>query len=89
MLVHYFVKELEHTWRVKFPDSKEFVNKNGVDQILVIIDMKGSKLKDITNKQMLGVFKQIVLEVQRFFPEMLHKLFVLNAPMFFENVWET
>ena len=50
LLVHYFVKELEHTWRVKFPDCKEFVNKNGVDQILVIVDMKGAKLKDITNK---------------------------------------
>lgn len=49
-MVHYFIKELEHTWRVKFPDSKEFVYKPGVDQIKVIIDMKGTKLKDITNK---------------------------------------
>jgi len=49
ILVHFIIKELEHTWRVKFPDSKEFVNKNGVDQIKVIIDMKGTKLKDITN----------------------------------------
>lgn len=42
-LVHYFIKELEHTWRVKFPDCKEFVYQNGVDQIKVIIDMKGTK----------------------------------------------
>jgi hypothetical protein len=27
MLVHFFIKELEHTWRVKFPDCKEFVYK--------------------------------------------------------------
>ena len=38
---------------------------------------------------MLGVFKQIVLEIQRFFPELLHKVFILNAPMFFENVWDS
>jgi hypothetical protein len=63
LLVHYFIKELEHTWRVKFADSKEFVYKQGVDQILLIIDMKGSKLKDITNKQIVQVFKQLVLEV--------------------------
>ena len=50
LLVHFIVKELEHTWRVKFPDSKEFVNKGGVDQIKVIVDMKGAKLKDITNQ---------------------------------------
>jgi len=31
LLVHFFIKELEHTWRVKFADSKEFVYKAGVD----------------------------------------------------------
>jgi hypothetical protein len=31
LLVHFFVKEFEHTWRVKFADCKEFVNKSGVD----------------------------------------------------------
>ena len=31
LLVHFFIKELEHTWRVKFADCKEFVNKKGVD----------------------------------------------------------
>jgi len=50
ILVHFMIKELEHTWRVKFPDSKEFIYKNGVDQIVVIIDLKGTKLKDITNQ---------------------------------------
>jgi soluble cytochrome b562 len=50
ILIHFLVKELEHTWRVKFPDCKEFVYKHGVDQMIVIVDMKGSKLKDITNK---------------------------------------
>ena len=89
LLVHFFIKELEHTWRVKFPDSKEFVYKEGVDQIVMIVDLKGIKLKDITNQQMIKVFKQLLLEVQRFFPELLHKCYVLNAPMFFDNVWES
>ncbi len=43
LLAHYFIKEFEDTWRVKFPDCKEFVNKAGVDQIKVVIDMKGTK----------------------------------------------
>ena len=88
LLAHYFIKEFEHTWRVKFPDCKEFVYKAGVDQIKVIIDMKGTKLKDLTNKQCLACYKQIVLELQRFFPELVQKIFILNAPMFFENIWE-
>ena len=57
LLVHFFIKELEHTWRVKFADCKEFVNKNGVDQIIAIIDLRGAKLKDLSNKQMVQVFK--------------------------------
>lgn len=50
-LIHYMLKEVEHTWRIKFGDCKEFVNKEGVDQLVLIIDLKGAKLKDITNKQ--------------------------------------
>jgi len=90
IIVHYFIKELEHTWRCKFQECKELINNNkmAVDQFKVIIDMKGMKLKDITNKQILQVYKQLILEVQRFFPELLHKLYILNTPMFFENAWE-
>lgn len=50
-LIHYMLKEIEHTWRIKFSDCKEFVNKEGVDQLILIIDLKGAKLKDLTNKQ--------------------------------------
>jgi hypothetical protein len=49
-LIHYMLKEVEHTWRIKFSDCKEFVNKEGVDQLVLIIDLKGAKLKDLTNK---------------------------------------
>lgn len=37
---------------------------------------------------MLVVYKQLVLEVQRFFPELVHKIYVLNAPLFFDGIWE-
>ena len=50
--------------------------------------MKGCKQKDLVNKQMLTVYKQLVLEVQRFFPELVHRIYVLNAPLFFDNIWE-
>lgn len=88
LLVHYFIKELEHTWRVKFPECQDAGFKKGVDQITVVVDLKGVKLKDLGNKQLVGVFKQLTLEVQRFFPCLLHKLYVLNSPLFFENIWE-
>lgn len=88
LLVHYFIKEMEHTWRVKFTESRDLVYKEGVDQIKVIIDLKGVKLKDLSSKPAIALYKQITLEVQRFFPCMLHRLYVLNAPIFFENIWD-
>ena len=56
--------------------------------MIAIIDLKGAKLKDLSNKQMVTVYKQAVLEFQRFFQEMLYKAFIVNAPMFFYGLWE-
>lgn len=50
-LIRYMLKEIEHTWRIKFGDCKEFIYKAGVEKLIVIIDLKGAKLKDISNKQ--------------------------------------
>lgn len=30
----------------------------------------------------------MLLEVQRFFPELVHSIFIVNTPIFFENIWE-
>jgi hypothetical protein len=56
--------------------------------MIAIIDLKGAKLKDISNKQTVMVYKQAILEFQRFFQEMLFKAFIVNAPMFFQGLWE-
>ena len=33
-------------------------------------------------------FRQMVLEMQRFFPEIIHKIYVVNVPVFFDGIWE-
>ena len=33
VLVHFFIKELEHTWRNKFADCKEFINILAFEQL--------------------------------------------------------
>jgi hypothetical protein len=83
------LKEIEHTWRNKFSDCKEVVYKAGVDQMIVIIDLKGAKLKDLSNKQLNVIFKTLLIEYQRYYPEILSKCYVLNTPMFFEGFWES
>ena len=57
--------------------------------MVFIVDLKGAKLKDITNQKMLKLYQQLSLESQRFFPQLVHKIYVLNCPIFFENVWES
>jgi CRAL/TRIO domain len=35
------------------------------------------------------VFRSLLIELQRYYPEMLNRCFVLNTPMFFESFWES
>jgi hypothetical protein len=49
-LIRFMLKEVEHTWRIKFNDCKEQLYPAGVDQFNMIIDLKGVKLKDLSNK---------------------------------------
>ncbi len=46
-LIKFMIREVEHTWRHKFPECKEYRNPDGVDQQVVIVDLKGAKDKDI------------------------------------------
>ena len=82
VLIRYMLKEIEHTWRVKFPDCNS-------DQFVIIIDLFSLKLKDLTNKQMNLVFQSLMIEMQRYYPEMLYSCYIVNAPMFFEAHFET
>ena len=75
------------------------MNKDGVEQMIVIVDLKGTKLKDLSNKQVsfssssllqvTVIFKSLLVEFQRFYPEMLESCFIVNTPMFFDGIWES
>ena len=88
VLVRHLLRELEHTWRTKFEDCTSFVYKEGVDQMVAIIDLNGVKLKDLSNKQLNVIFRTCLIEFLRYYPEMLHKAYILSAPMFFQSIYE-
>lgn len=46
-LIHFMLKELEMAWRMKFGECQSLVYKEGVDQMTVLIDLKGAKIKDL------------------------------------------
>jgi hypothetical protein len=51
ILIHYLLKEVELLWRMKFAECQQLAYKAGVDQFILILDLKGAKLKDLSNKQ--------------------------------------
>ena len=50
--------------------------------------MKGAKIKDLQNKQINVIFRSLLIEFQQFYPELLYKAYILNAPMFFDSFYE-
>lgn len=79
---------MEHTWREKFDKCME-MRHCIVDQIRVVVDLKGASLKQLTNKQSNAIFKALVQDLSKQFPEMVNSVIVLNAPMMFENHYLT
>ena len=80
----FIIRELENTWREKFDRCEKEVG-NIVDQIRMIIDMKGATLKQITNKQLNSIWKELFKVLNERFPEFVNTIHVVNAPMFSEN----
>jgi len=85
ILVKYFVKEFEHTWREKFDQCQSSCKIKVVDQIRMVVDLKGTTLKAITNKQLKPLMTDIIREIGLRFPEIVHSCIIVNTPMFFEN----
>ncbi|KAJ3296433.1 cytosolic factor, phosphatidylinositol/phosphatidylcholine transfer protein [Rhizoclosmatium sp. JEL0117] len=56
-----------------------------IEQSLVILDLKGIQLS--TFSQVYGIVKSVSSIAQDYYPEMLGKMFVINAPMLFTGVW--
>ena len=53
----------------------------------MVVDMRSSTLKQISNKQLKLIFKEIIKELSKRFPEFVHEITVVNTPMFFENFY--
>ncbi len=84
----FFLKEMEHTWREKFDKCMEAMGRI-VDQIRVVVDLKGATLKQLTNKNSNAIFRALVADLSRQFPKIVHSVIVLNSPMMFESHYLT
>lgn len=62
---------------------------NKSEQMTLVIDLKRIKVKTFSNKMVVTALKKIIGLSQQYFPELLHKGFIVNAPMSFSQVWST
>lgn len=91
LIMTYLLKELETTWRQRFPESQKKRERGqgspAVDQLVVILDLRALKLKDLSNKQVNVMFKSMVAQCQASYPCLLAACYILHAPMFFEDFY--
>ncbi len=59
------------------------------EQLVLIIDLKGIKVKVFSNKTINGAIKNLATLCGQYFPEILHKAYIVNAPMAFSQYWDT
>ena len=86
IVTKYIIRELELAWREKFDEVQSQMGLVA-DQIRIVVDLKGATLKQIANRQLNMVWKEICKELAKRFPEFVHSVTVVNTPMFFENFY--
>ena len=62
---------------------------NHAEQLLLIVDLKGLKLKTLNHKLLLGALKKLIFLAQQYFPHCLYRGYIVNAPMFFQSTWNS
>lgn len=55
------------------------------DTFVLILDVKDNSSKNVD----LGVTKENILSLLNYFPETLHKLYVINSDLFSRTIWNT
>ena len=62
---------------------------NRTERLVLVVDLKGIKLKTLGNKMLTAALKRLAPMCNQFFPEILHRAYIVNAPMYFSQTWAT
>jgi len=61
----------------------------GVDKFVMVFDLKGLGMLSHLNRTALAVVRTMSKVGATYYPETLHKMFLINAPRFFIGAWST
>jgi hypothetical protein len=84
-LIKYYIQSYELLLNRIFPACSKAKGRR-VDETFTILDLKGSSMK-MMSKQVYNFIKLASTVAQDNYPEILGKMFIVNAPMLFSGVW--
>lgn len=82
----YFIAKHEKVLHIVFPLLSERANRR-VDQVTMIADINDLPLLKVFRGQTKGFMRVLVTLNQDYYPEMLGRMHILNAPIFFKGIW--
>ena len=60
---------------------------NGAEQLVLVVDLKGLKMKTMNHKIANAAIRKLIPLCLQYFPNLLYRGFIVNAPMFFQHTW--
>ncbi|KAF9430141.1 cytosolic factor, phosphatidylinositol/phosphatidylcholine transfer protein [Podila epigama] len=78
------VLSYERLIRDRMPACSKLADRH-IEQCCTILDLKGVSIRQFANA--FGFIKRTAAIAQNYYPEMMGKMYVINAPMMFTSVW--
>lgn len=82
----YLIQRIERQIFIQFPAASALAGKR-IDNIFMIMDLKGINLSMMFSSKFKNFLKYLTQFSQDYYPEMLGKMFLVNAPMMIKVIW--
>lgn len=82
----YFIQMYERNIFIEFPLASAAVGHR-VDETFLIVDLKNVNVMKIFDSKFKEFLKFIAVISQDYYPEILGKMFIVNAPFLFRGIW--
>ena len=86
LLEDYYIQRIERQIFVQFPVASEQTGRR-VDNIFMIMDMRGISVSSLFSSKLKNFLRYLAKFSQDYYPEMLGKMFIVNAPLAIKVVW--
>jgi len=86
LLEDYYIQRIERQIFVQFPMASQAAGKR-VDNIFMIMDFKGIHMTSLFSTKLKNFLKYLAKFSQDYYPEMLGKMFIVNAPYAIKVIW--